>query len=364
MLCVEKPSLKGKEKGGHGRSPFAPKGPIRRGLKEGKTMYIPAGLSASAATEYLGLLMKEATPPARKQMKPKGSKRPGDTALAGEARRQVQETAGCHDAMKDMAEQRDEDKREVDELKTALSEATSQVESAQARLVQIEGKVQRRAQKWAERLQVDLSETDWELRWAWLSLATTLLVCFCCLLAGVGMLEILACGALFLGYCAYVVLENWFARWLGTPAFFTKPIYHQYKFLGMWDHEHADRRGDSYSSGEMKHTARYARIEYSRSDAEGVIKPREMLVSLKLVTLVMTARNTDPRLDSVTVWDRMYATASSIHSVNYDADLRLKKTSGFDPKFCEVVTDSVDLAHAIWMQNMDRRRSHFRAIPA
>ncbi len=364
MSCVEKPSLKGKEKEGHGRSPLAPRGPIKGGLRTGKTMYIPAGLSASAATEYLGLLMKETAPSARKQMKPKGSKRPGNTALTGEARRQVQETAGCHDAMKEMAEQRDEDKREVEELKTALAEATSDKESAEARLVQIEGKVHSKTQKWAERLEVDLSETDWELRWVWLSLATTLLICFCYLLADAEILEIVACCALFFGYCACVVLENWFARWLGTPAVFTKLIYHQYKFLGMWDHEHADRRGDSYSSGEMKHTARYARIEYSRSDEEGIVQPREMLVSLKLVTLVMTARNTDPRLDSATVWDRMYATASSIHSVNYDADLRLRKTKGFEPKFCEVVTDSVDLAHAIWMQNMARRRSHFRTVPA
>ncbi len=363
-------SEKEKESGGRfGSRPQQKRGVYSRALRSGRGVYIPVGLNKDDAAKYftlqkeLNLLLPE---PEKKTAKPKDRKRPGKPALVAEVSRTVQDAAGCKDAMREMAEQRDEDLKEVERLKKELAEAEEDRAGFEARLVQIDEKVQERHQKWSEKLECDFSGGDWEMRLCWLLLTTTLALCFLLFLAEVETLELLTCIGLFLVYCTYLLVEHWLVRRYGCRAFFTKSVVHHYKFLAMYDHLHGDLRGDSYSQGEMKHTARYARVLYTRFSNGWVTlsRPREMFVSLKLVTLAMTARNTDSRLAPKDVWDRMYATASSVHSVNFDASLVLKRTSGGNSKFCEIVTDSVDLAHALWMHSRERRLSHFRTTPA
>ncbi len=362
-------SEKEKESEGRfGRRPQQKRGAFSRASTSGRGVYIPVNLKKEDAARYFSLQkeMNSLLPEPKKQTaKPKGRKRPGKPALAAEVSRTVQDAAGCKDAMREMAEQHDEDLEEVERLKKELSEAYEDRDGFEARLVRIEEKVQEKHQKWSEKIECDFSG-DWEMRLVWLLLTTTLALCFLFFLAEVETFELLTCIGLFLVYCIYLLVENWLVRRYGCCAFFTKSVTHHYKFLAVYDHLHGDLRGDSYSQGEMKHTARYARVLYTRFSNGWVTLswPREMLVSLKLVTLAMTARNTDPRLAPKDVWDRMHATASSIHSVNFDASLVLKKTSGDNSKFCEIVTDSVDLAHALWMHNRERRLSHFRTVPA
>ncbi len=355
--------------GRYGRRPQYTRGAFSRASRSGRGVYIPVGLAEEDAAKYFKLQkeLNSLLPEPKKQTaKPKDRKRPGKPALAAEVSSLVQDVAGSKDAMREMAELRDEDLKEVERLKKELAEAEEDRAGFEARLVQIEEEVQEKHQKWSEKLECDFSGGDWEMRLSWLLLATTLTLCFLFFLAEVETFELLTCIGLFLVYCTYLLVENWLVRHYGCRAFFTKSVNHHYKFLAMYDHLHGDLRGDSYSQGEMKHTARYAKVLYTRFSNGWVTlsRPREMLVSLKLVTLAMTARNTDSRLAPKDVWDRMYATASSIHSVNFDASLVLKRTSGDNSKFCEIVTDSVDLAHALWMHNRERRLSHFRTTPA
>ncbi len=158
-----------------------------------------------------------------------------------------------------------------------------------------------------------------------------------------------------------VLLDRYLCTKRGCRAIFSARATHSYSTLEMKDWDDVDRRADTMSLRELKHVdPKYGVVKYThtlngrnvRRDAFGDLAPSNlMLISFELLSqlttpLVMLAR------DQVTAWDRMEASAKSTHTINIDKDLF---TTG-----CDVVGNTLQVAHGLWLQNHEARLGHFR----
>jgi hypothetical protein len=147
----------------------------------------------------------------------------------------------------------------------------------------------------------------------------------------------------------------------GCRSLFSARATHSYSTVDMQDWDTDDRRADTMSLREMKHSdAKYGVVAYShtlngsnvRRDMFGrLAKAAHMLISFELLSqlttpLVMLAR------DQETAWERMETSAKSTHTVNIDKDLFVASR--------DVVGNTLQVAHGLWLQNHQARLGHFR----
>jgi len=142
---------------------------------------------------------------------------------------------------------------------------------------------------------------------------------------------------------------------------FSARTTHAYSSAGLIDWDFDDRRAAAMSLGEMRYAdAKYGLVKYThtlngrnvRRDTFGKLKKADtMLMSYKLLSqlttpMIMLAR------DQNTVWDRMEASAKAMHAVNIDSELF---TDGKD-----VVGNTLQIAHGLWLQSRQAKLGHFR----
>jgi hypothetical protein len=147
----------------------------------------------------------------------------------------------------------------------------------------------------------------------------------------------------------------------GYRSMFSARATHSYSTVDMQDWDTGDRRADTMSLRELKHMdAKYGVVRYQytlngvnvRRDTFGCLaEAAHMLISFELLSqlttpLVMLAR------DQETAWERMETSAKSTHTVNIDKDLFVASR--------DVVGNTLQVAHALWLQNRQARLGHFR----
>jgi len=147
----------------------------------------------------------------------------------------------------------------------------------------------------------------------------------------------------------------------GYRSLFSARATHSYSTVEMQDWDTDDRRADTMSLRELKHNdARYGVVSYQytlngrnvRRDTFGrLARAAHMLISFELLSqlttpLVMLAR------DQETAWERMETSAKSTHTVNIDKDLFVASR--------DVVGNTLQVAHGLWLQNRQARLGHFR----
>jgi hypothetical protein len=160
---------------------------------------------------------------------------------------------------------------------------------------------------------------------------------------------------------AAVYLDRWACTKRGYRSMFSARATHSYSTVDMQNWDTDDRRADTMSLREMKHSdAKYGVVCYRytlngcnvRRDMFGrLAEAAHMLISFELLSqlttpLVMLAR------DQETAWERMETSAKATHTVNVDRGLY---TAGRD-----VVGNTLQVAHGLWLQNRQARLGHFR----
>jgi hypothetical protein len=158
-----------------------------------------------------------------------------------------------------------------------------------------------------------------------------------------------------------VFIDRSICTWRGYRSLFSARATHSYSTVDMQDWDTDDRRADTMSLRELKHSdAKYGVVRYQytlngrnvRRDIFGRLAlAAHMLISFELLSqlttpLVMLAR------DQETAWERMETSAKATHTVNVDRGLY---TAGRD-----VVGNTLQVAHGLWLQNRQARLGHFR----
>ncbi len=179
------------------------------------------------------------------------------------------------------------------------------------------------------------------------------------------LLEILAQWPFGVALMLYLVGANQFDRYIctkrGYRSIFSARATCSYSTVDLQNWDTEDRRADTMSLRELRHCdARYGVLQYQktlngrnvRRDTFGdLAKCEPMLISFELLSqlttpLIMLAR------DQITAWDRMEASAKTTHTVNIDKD---HFVAGRD-----VVGNTLQVAHGLWLQNRQARLGHFR----
>jgi len=202
--------------------------------------------------------------------------------------------------------------------------------------------------------------------WALLVLMA-ILVPMCCVASAyyLELEEILVQWQLWLLFVLYegvaVLLDRYVGTKRGYRTIFSNRATHSYSSAGLVDWDFEDRRSAAMSLGEMRYAdARYGLIQYRhtlngrnvRRDAFGKLaEAPKMLMSYKLLSQITTPTIMLAR-DQATAWDRMEYSAKSMHAVNIDSELF---TDGKD-----VVGNTIQIAHGLWLQSHQARCGHFR----
>jgi len=162
-----------------------------------------------------------------------------------------------------------------------------------------------------------------------------------------------------------IIFDRYVSTKRGYRAIFSARATHSYSSVELVDWDLDDRRAAAMSLGEMKYAdAKYGLVQYNhtlngrnvRRDTFGKLaKADTMLMSYKLLSqlttpMIMLAR------DQETAWDRMECSAKAMHAVNIDSELF---TDGKD-----VVGNTLQIAHGLWLQSRQAKLGHFRPAPA
>jgi len=229
---------------------------------------------------------------------------------------------------------------------------------------------------WVDHIHAD-ARRNFQCKWAdetpraWLTLFILVILVPIChvLLAAYIDEELLTLWPLWIAELLYegaaFYLDRYFCTKRGYRTLFSQRATHSYSTVDMQDWDDSDRRASTMSLRQLEHPdARYGIVKYTytlnginiRRDVFGKLNEADlMLVSFELLSqlttpLVMLSR------DQNTAWERMETLAKSTHTVNVDKDLFV---AGRD-----VVGNTIQVAHGLWLQNRQRRLGHFRPTPA
>jgi len=179
------------------------------------------------------------------------------------------------------------------------------------------------------------------------------------------LVEVLMQWQMWLLLAIYEGVAIYFDRYVctkrGYRTIFSERATHSYSSAGLIDWDLDDRRAAAMSLGDMKYAdAKYGLVQYRhtlngrnvRRDTFGKLKKADtMLMSYKLLSqlttpMIMLARDQD------TAWERMETSAKAMHAVNIDSELF---TDGKD-----VVGNTLQIAHGLWLQARQAKLGHFR----
>jgi len=293
-----------------------------------------------------------------------GPGRGGDKAYRVAVKDAVANSEGLQDALHEQAEETRIAQDANIHLESELLEVQEDLKQASQELGQ--------RRNWVDQIHADTRRNfrcEWqdETQCAYaLFIVMVLLVPLCVCLAAVHfeMLDILIQWQVLLTIAIYQMAAVYIDRCIctkrGYRSFFSARATHSYSTVEMQDWDTGDRRADTMSLRELKHKdAKYGVVRYQhtlngvsvRRDTFGrLAEAAHMLISFELLSqlttpLVMLAR------DQVTAWERMETSAKSTHTVNIDKDLFVASR--------DVVGNTLQVAHGLWLQNHQARLGHF-----